>query len=263
MASVFSPRGFNTRQVYEEIAQRFREELDYRLEAEHQSRFRELMADEHHIHIPEVIAERSTGRVLTSELCRGATLEQAAETDAELRRHYCEVLWRFVYKGNLVGGVFNADPHPGNYLFGDDGRITFLDFGCVQPIPHERLLKARELHRSAHQRDEARFREVLVDILQTRGGAYEREVARYVRRCFEPLFQRPFHMTRDYVSEVVQEVNDMKWLALTRDASMTPLPEGMVFMNRLQFGFYSVLARLDVPADYTGVERQLYEAAGI
>jgi hypothetical protein len=29
----------------------------------------------------------------------------------------------------------------------------------------------------------------------------------------------------------------------------------MLFVNRLQFGFYSVLARLDVDCDYASVER--------
>jgi hypothetical protein len=40
-------------------------------------------------------------------------------------------------------------------------------------------------------------------------------------------------------------------------------PTDMVFMNRLQFGFYSVLARLDVPVDYRAVEREfLHEFTG-
>jgi hypothetical protein len=41
-----------------------------------------------------------------------------------------------------------------------------------------------------------------------------------------------------------------------RDKSFTAMPPGMVLMNRLQFGFYSVLARLDVETDYARVERE-------
>jgi predicted unusual protein kinase regulating ubiquinone biosynthesis (AarF/ABC1/UbiB family) len=264
VVGMLGPRALNSKQVYEEIAERFREELDYGLEAERQAMFRELMADEPHIHIPAVIAERSSRRVLTTELCHGASFDDVTDADEPLRRHYCEVLWRFVYKGNLVGGVFNADPHPGNYLFQEDGTITFLDFGCVQPIPPDRLDKARALHRSAHRRDEETFRRVAVEILRTQGGGYEQAVQDYVRRCFDPLFERPFRITRDYVSEVVQGVYAMKEHVLPGgDHSFTPLPEGMVFMNRLQFGFYSVLARLDAEADYAGVEMKLFEDAGL
>ena len=47
----------------------------------------------------------------------------------------------------------------------------------------------------------------------------------------------------------------MKQVMFKKGGNFVPLPEGMVFMNRLQFGFYSVLARLDVEVDYAAVER--------
>ncbi len=263
MVGMLGPAALNSRQVYDEIAERLREELDYRLEAEHQRVFSDLHAGDTHIRIPAVIAERSSLRVLTTEFVQGLSFEQATEADAAMRVHYCETLWRFVYKGNLVAGLFNADPHPGNYVFGEDGTITFLDFGCVQPIGPARLVEARKLHRAAHRGEEQDFRRIAVGILETQGGNYEQAVADYVRRCFDPLFEAPFRITRDYVSEVVQGVYDMKQHAFGGDRSFTSLPEGMVFMNRLQFGFYSVLARLDAEADYRAVELKLFEEAGL
>lgn len=68
-------------------------------------------------------------------------------------------MWRFVFKGNLFGDMFNADPHPGNYLFSDGGVVTFLDYGCVQPIPAANHELAHAVHRAALARDEAGFRE--------------------------------------------------------------------------------------------------------
>ncbi|MFI5305962.1 MAG: AarF/UbiB family protein, partial [Polyangiales bacterium] len=235
----------------------------YVLEAERQRWFARLHEGDSHIRVPQVIAERSSQRVLTSELVHGESLEHAAAADEALRRHYCEVLWRFVYKGNLVGGMFNADPHPGNYLFRDDGTIAFLDYGCVQPIGEPRLSQARELHRAACAGDEAAFRIGAKVLTQTRGGAYEAWVQRYVRRCFEPLFSSPFRISREYVTEVVRGVQDIKDHVLGGDGSLSPMPPGMVFMNRLQFGFYSVLARLDAEADYRAVEDRFFAEAGL
>ena len=67
-------------------------------------------------------------------------------------------------------------------------------------------------------------------------------------------------ITRDYVADLV---GTMKGLVLEarkdRDGSVVSLPPGVFFMNRLQFGFYSVLARLDAEVDYAAVEREFLD----
>ena len=248
-------KGVNSRGVLNEIKARFREELDYGLEARRQTEFAQLFRDDPQIFVPQVIAARSSTRVLTSEFVTGFSLDEAATRGEAERRAYAEAMWRFVFKGNLVGGMFNADPHPGNYIFQPEGRIAFLDFGCVQPIHGGRLGPARALHRAAVERDEARFAQQVRVIMETRGGLYEDLAIAYSRRCFEPLFASPFRITREFVRNLVAEIGEMKQVVFKKNGNFVPLPEGMVFMNRLQFGFYSVLARLDVEVDYAAVER--------
>lgn len=248
-------KGVDSRRMLEEVKARFREELDYRLEAQRQNEFGRLFADDPRIVIPQIILQRSSARVLTSEFVEGWNLERAATLTEDERRAYAEALWRFVFKGNLVLGMFNADPHPGNYIFQADGRIAFLDFGCVQPIDPGRIGPARALHRAAIERDEQAFAEQVKVIMETRGGQYEELAIAYSRRCFEPLFASPYRVTRDYVRELVTGIGAMKQVLFKKGGNFVPLPRGMLFMNRLQFGFYSVLARLDVSADYAAVER--------
>jgi predicted unusual protein kinase regulating ubiquinone biosynthesis (AarF/ABC1/UbiB family) len=255
LASSLVGKGMNTRGVLNEIRTRFREELDYRLEARRQSEFAQLFRGDSQIFVPAVIAERSSLRVLTTEFVQGVGLDDVKTATEAERRAYAEALWRFVFKGNLVGGMFNADPHPGNYVFQPEGRIAFLDFGCVQPIHGGRLGPARALHRAARERDEAAFAEQVRVIMETRGGLYEELAIAYSRRCFEPLFLSPFRVTREFVRKLVVEIGEMKQVMFKKGGNFVPLPEGMVFMNRLQFGFYSVLARLDVEVDYAAVER--------
>jgi predicted unusual protein kinase regulating ubiquinone biosynthesis (AarF/ABC1/UbiB family) len=257
------PRSLNSGAVLEEVKTRFREELDYRLEGERQEQFRALHAADPKIKIPRVVRERSARRVLTMELVHGAALEEAALAPLELRRAYAETLWRFVFKGNLVGGMFNADPHPGNYLFQPDGSVTFLDFGCIQPIREDRLETARDLHRAALRKDDAAFRRAAALILESKGGSYEQAATAYSRRCFEPVFASPFHITADFATSLVSEIKTVKDQLWAKDQSFVQLPSGMLFMNRLQFGFYSVLARLDVPVDYAAVERRFLSEAGL
>jgi predicted unusual protein kinase regulating ubiquinone biosynthesis (AarF/ABC1/UbiB family) len=264
MAIAFGGRKLNAGAMLDEVKERFREELDYTLEAERQNSFIALHEGDATIRVPRVWAERSSQRVLTSDFARGTTLEEAACATPAERRAWAETLWRFVFKGNLVGGAFNADPHPGNYLFQPGGQITFLDFGCVQPIVGQRLVDAVEVHRAALHRDEAAFARASAVILETHGGRYEELAISYSRRCFDPIFERPYRITRPYVASLVQGVKDLAMEARTMKADeIAPLPPGILFMNRLQFGFYSVLARLDVEVDYAEVERAFMAEAGL
>jgi hypothetical protein len=159
--------------------------------------------------------------------------------------------------------MFNADPHPGNYLFKPDGSVTFLDFGCIQPIEGDRLEAARELHRAALARDEPAFRRAAAVILESKGGSYEAAATAYSRRCFEPVFASPFRISPEFATSLVHEIKSVKEQLWAKDKSFVPLPSGMLFMNRLQFGFYSVLARLDVSVDYADVERRFLSEAGL
>ena len=70
--------------------------------------------------------------MLTTELVDGATWREVLTWDQEQRDLAAECLFRFVFRSLYRMRAFNGDPHPGNYLFHGDGRVTFLDFGLVE-----------------------------------------------------------------------------------------------------------------------------------
>jgi predicted unusual protein kinase regulating ubiquinone biosynthesis (AarF/ABC1/UbiB family) len=257
LVAMLGPRTMNVDSVFEEVAQRFREELDYELEAAQQTRFAEMHRADPRVHVPAVIASHSSKRVLCSELVIGQSFAEALTAPARLRRSYAELLWHFIFTGVLVHGRFNADPHPGNFIFHPDGRISFLDFGCIQALePHQRQ-GARDMHAATIAGDLPSFRRAAAVLSETAPGPYETELLSYLWRCYEPLKHTPFHMTGPYVAGVVRGIQDLKGHMLKKSSNVTPIPRGLVFTNRLQFGFYSVLARLDVEADYVGITREL------
>jgi predicted unusual protein kinase regulating ubiquinone biosynthesis (AarF/ABC1/UbiB family) len=125
--------GIDPHALVDELRVRMADELDYRAEARHQAAFARRYAGHPFIHVPEVVPERSTARVLTTAWADGWTwAELEARADEALRQRTAEVLFRFAQGGVHRWGEFNADPHPGNYRFGRDGRVTFLDFGLVK-----------------------------------------------------------------------------------------------------------------------------------
>lgn len=257
LAAMTGARRFDSKGQLEVLRTRFREELDYTLEASRLEAFTRIHAGDPTVHVPRLVAARSSASVLTTELASGAPLEDVLNEPETARRAWAETLWRFVFKGNLVGGMFNADPHPGNYLFREDGRITFLDYGCVQVIPEHRRPDARAVHRAAVERDEEEFNRSVSRLLDTKPGEQERLAREYSRMCFDPLFSSPYRITRQYAASLVDTMKSMALAARKLpDDQVFPMPPEVLFMNRLQFGFYSVLARLDVDVDYAAVERE-------
>ena len=261
MGAMLGARRFDTKTQLAVLRERFREELDYALEAKRLEAFRALHEGDPTIQVPRLVADRSAASVLTAELVHGRTFDEVLDDPEDARRAWAETLWRYVFKGNLVGGMFNADPHPGNYLFQENGRIAFLDYGCVQVIPQRRRPDAQALHRAAVARDEPEFRRCVSLLIDARPGAMEELAGDYSRLCFEPLFASPYRITRAYAASLVDAMKTMGLQARKLpEADVFAMPGEMLFMNRLQFGFYSVLARLDVEVDYAGVESRFLPA---
>jgi ubiquinone biosynthesis protein len=112
-------------------------ELDYRREAKSLRRFIELTEDYDRLVVPEPIEQLSTSRVLTMERIEGRKVTELGplalmELDA---RPIVEQLFGCYLHMILDVGVLHADPHPGNLLVTDDGRLALLDLGMVATVP--------------------------------------------------------------------------------------------------------------------------------
>ncbi len=253
--SVVGGKRLRSKEMLATVRERFLEELDYVLEADRVEYFAKVHAGDAHIEIPAVDRARSSKRVLTTEFVKGIDFDEACLTDELRRSAWAETLWRFVFKGNLIGGKFNADPHPGNYLFQEGARIGFLDFGCVQEIPPDRLELACALHRAGIRRDRGAFRDVGMKLVDARPGKLGDMAMDYLETCFLPIFESPYRITRTYSASLVEKMRVMAPEVRRADEhEHFTMPPDMLFMNRLQFGFYSVLARMDVEVDYARIE---------
>jgi predicted unusual protein kinase regulating ubiquinone biosynthesis (AarF/ABC1/UbiB family) len=258
LTGLLGPLGskFGVREQMAELRARFGEELDYLHEAESQTRFATIHAGDPLIVVPEVIAERSSRRVLTSTLATGLGFEAARARPEAERAAWAATMWRFVFTSLLGHGLFNADPHPGNYVFQPDGAVCFLDFGCTRELSRERVDLLATAHRAAVRGDEEGLYAAFRELLGTPAGEQERRVRSYVQACFQPLLARgPYRITRAYAKELWDEMAQTALVqAWGSRKEFAALPPDLLFMNRLQLGFYSVLARLDVAVDYRAAE---------
>lgn len=149
------PRGqrLGLREVAHEISTCVEEELDYRREARNQAEFAGYYRGHPFIHVPEVVEELCTGRVLTQELARGLSWEEALAADQALRDRWAEAIHRFLYGCVHRWHCLNSDPHPGNFLFHDDGSVTALDFGSVKRYRSDDVEMLKSIFRQCLRND--------------------------------------------------------------------------------------------------------------
>jgi hypothetical protein len=89
--------------------------------------------------VPEVHTALSSRRVLVTELLEGARFEAVKQRDAATRDRFGEIVFRFYFGLVHHMGRVCGDPHPGNYLLLDDGRVGFLDFGLMRTLERDYL----------------------------------------------------------------------------------------------------------------------------
>ena len=122
----------DTSRIYEEIAARLREDSTTSRRRRHLGLYRDMLAGEARIHVPERIPELSTRRLLTMEWLQGKPLMQFKASSQEDRNKLALRMFRAWYVPFYGYGVIHGDPHLGNYTVRDDLDLNLLDFGCIR-----------------------------------------------------------------------------------------------------------------------------------
>lgn len=114
-----------------EFADSLKRETDFQQEARSIHLFRSSLANMADLWIPDVVAEYSTGSVLTMEFSDGERVDVHARLHPEAMPRLINTLVKLTLQTIFEDGLFHADPHPGNVLVLPDGRLSLLDFGMT------------------------------------------------------------------------------------------------------------------------------------
>lgn len=128
--------------LVEAFGRSVRQELDFRTEADNARRLRGLLEGALEVYVPRIFEAFTTERVLVMEFVVGKRLD---DLDASARVLARSALLRAFVRQTVEHGVFHADPHPGNLLVLDDGRIVLLDLGTIDELNEQlrsQLLRA-------------------------------------------------------------------------------------------------------------------------
>ncbi len=154
--------------------------------------------------------------------------------------------------------TYNADPHPGNYLFAESGAVTLLDFGCVKHFAPDFIAGWKRISRAILDDDRAGFRAAWIDagfIGRRRRFDFDHQFEA-MRFMYGPaLATGPVRFTHDFTSAVHDRL-----IFQNRNKLKLALPADWLFVNRLQFGLFSVLAHLGASATWGELLRAAVEA---
>lgn len=253
--------GLDPTEMVAEIKERVAEELDYRREAANQSDFAEFYRDHPFIRVPAIVPALSTGKVLTSELVVGAPWREVLTWGQRERDLAGEGIFRFVFRSLYRMQAFNGDPHPGNYLFHGDGRITFLDFGLVRYFSDAEVkMFASMVQAAAVDHDAAEFRRIVEDAGLLRAGAPvpTDEAGAYFSHFYEPVAaDRTMTWTPEYASSIVRHTFDRS----SPIAQYATVPRAFVFIQRINLGLYALLGDLRATGNYRRMAEELWPFA--
>jgi predicted unusual protein kinase regulating ubiquinone biosynthesis (AarF/ABC1/UbiB family) len=121
-------------------------ELDFRLEAQNLAIMRENLKEYHLIVIPAALEDYTTSRVLTMDYIKGRNISEVSPLSLlEVNgKRLAEELFRAYLQQVLIDGFYHADPHPGNVILTDDGRLGLVDLGMtarISPLLQKILLR--------------------------------------------------------------------------------------------------------------------------
>ncbi len=241
-------------EIYKELRERLREELDYEREAAQMRLYGLMLGASPNVHVPVPMPDLSTKRLLTMTWLDGRALMQRLAEDPPLdeRNRIAEALFRAWYVPFYRYGVIHGDPHLGNYQVRPDGSLNLLDFGAIRVFPAKFVGGVIELFEAVRDNDDDKahhayevwgFKDLsreTMDVLNM-----------WARFLYEPLMQdrvRRIQETNDaqYGREIAERVH----AGLQRTGGVKP-PREFLLMDRSAIGLGGVFLRLGAELNWS------------
>jgi len=263
LARALAP-GLDAKAIAEELRERVMEELDYEYEAQNQRTFSRAYREHPFIYVPEVVTRLSRRRILVTEFVEGMGFEQIKELPHEQRSRFGEIVFRGSIGSMFNLQHFNADPHPGNYLLMEDGRVAFLDFGMTKKLDREQIVLEQRAFDAASRDDPEAFRQSLHDL-----GFIKNPSKLDAERLMEHMGavggwyieDREIEITPRRVMKIIESTNDPRseYYDLMRRES---IPAEELMGRRMEIGVVAVLGQLRAKRNWHRIFREWVYADG-
>jgi predicted unusual protein kinase regulating ubiquinone biosynthesis (AarF/ABC1/UbiB family) len=240
--------GLDPKIVAGELRERVLEELDFELEAQQQRTFARAYRDHPFIFVPPVLSTLSRRRVLVSEWVSGRRFDDVLALSQEERDRVGEIIVRFFFGSMERIGRFNTDPHPGNYLLLDDGRMAFLDFGNTVSMSRNTIELQRRAVMAGVEGDAAEFVRLASELGYVRDlDRIDRDalLTQWVMLADWYVSDRELRIDPDYVATVLAALVDPRAFdGALRLVRQIKVPPEEIWVRRVETSVLAVLGQL-------------------
>ena len=244
--------------VVAELRERLLDELDYTKEARNQILFGRLWAGHPLIRIPRVHLELCRKKVLVQDFVRGfGFYDFLKESEPAERQMAAYAIGDFVFDSMFRFLVYNGDPHPGNYLFHEDGGVTFLDFGCVKYFTPAFMIDLKRFFKSIIENDRVVHEQYVHKIGlvlpgQTLSDEERENMWEMWRYNLEPYsYDGEFFFSPEYLARA-------RVVMAPERARRFNLPPDLIFFLRITFGLNAISQKLGASGNFRKSARRYF-----
>lgn len=239
----------------DEVEEKLLEETDYTLEVQRSLEISKACAHIEGISFPGYYEELSSDRIITMDWIQGKHIKEWLETKPtqEEKNKIGQALWDFYHHQvhNLM--QVHADPHPGNFIIQNDGKLGIIDFGCVKVIPEDFYKGYFSLIKRELLINEEELNEIFygLEFISDKDTEVEKEYFKGVFKEMISLLGKPFHVDTfdfandDYFEQIFKlgdRISNDKMFRKSRQARGS---RHGLYINRTYFGIYNLLNQLE------------------
>ena len=254
-----------TGNIHEELSDRLREELDYTLEAKYEKMYSYMLRDEPNVHVPDIIDELSTDRLLSSTWLEGERILNFKDADQEFRNKVAMNMFRAWYVPLYYYGTIHGDPHLGNYSVREDLSINLLDFGCVRVFPAKFVGAVIDLYHSLQYNDMAQsvhafetwgFKDITKEQVEI--------LIEWARFLYGPILEDKVRPIGEVTNGIYgREIAESVHTKLKKLGEGVNIPREFVFMDRAALGLGSVFLHLKAEINWYQVFNEMIEGFSV
>jgi predicted unusual protein kinase regulating ubiquinone biosynthesis (AarF/ABC1/UbiB family) len=238
-----------------DIKIKLNEELDYNYELRNQKRVYDIWNNSGEgIEIPEIIPGICSDKIICMKFVSGESLHDFIVSSSQEEKNLIAYkLIKFIFTNIYKHRFFYSDIHYGNFLIQDKEKLIVMDFGCVNEIEEGILVHLKNVYRSLKNDDQELFFKSVKSI-----GIIDNEISPeskkyaydYLKLQYRPwITNEKFDFTNEYLSHsMIKDTNLMKeW----------KIPPSMVYLNKIPYGLYHVLTKLNASGNFSVIFDEL------